>query len=232
MFLELALSLVTAFTTPVQKKQTPKTQTIYIKESKEPCTGVAPMECLQIKGIKDSAWSNFYTNIEGFKYTPGYRYKLVVRITTIKNPPADGSSLKYTLKKILEKKKINTAATDNKRQWTFIASKKWGLIKMEDKVLSDSKIWIEFDPAAKRFYGKGGCNSISGGYDTSGDLLTFKMAISTKMACMEEGIMKRESEFLNHITEQTFRYDVADQTLNLYRDGKIILMFGMQEKGK
>ncbi|CAL1520996.1 DUF4377 domain-containing protein [Chitinophaga sp. MM2321] len=231
MLLELAISLATAFFTPVQQQRPPKTQTIYVKESKEPCTGVAPMECLQIKGIRDSAWTNLYTNINGFKYTPGYRYKLIVKVTTIKNPPADGSSLKYTLKKVLEKKKIETPDKPTQgSEWAYIASKRWGVIKMGDSILSQSGIWLEFDPAAGRFHGKGGCNSISGGYNSTADNITFTMAISTRMACMDPGVMHRETAFLQLISEHTYKYDVADQTLNLYEDGKIVLMLGMMQK--
>ncbi|RBL93594.1 DUF4377 domain-containing protein [Chitinophaga flava] len=239
MFFELALTLATTLMTPgqpVQKQQPARNQTIYVKEAKEPCTGVAPMECLQIKGLKDTSWSNLFTNIEGFKYTPGYRYKLLVRVTTIKNPPADGSSIKYTLRKVLEKKKVNTTAaekttnTENGRLWAFITSKRWNLIKMGDSVLTQSGIWVEFDPATKRFHGKGGCNNISGGFNASGENISFTMPISTRMACMDENVMRREHEFLTMIGEHNFRYDVADQTLNLYDNNKLVLMFGMQPK--
>ncbi|HWV69340.1 META domain-containing protein, partial [Chitinophaga sp.] len=353
MLFALAITLATTFTGPVQNKQQPaKTQVIYVKESKEPCTGVAPMECLQIKGVNDTDWSNLYTNINGFKYTPGYRYKLRVRITQIKNPPADGSSLKYTLSKVLEKKKIpNTgssadtgkkwvlikmgdeAITDgaiwmeldpaqkrihgksgcnsmmgaytisgnnitfsktagtlmacpdrdmmrrettfmkqlgdqtfqytvsgqtvslrqngntilqfrleennsneqqgtasNDKQWAFIGSKKWSVIKLNDTTLSNSGIWLEFDTNQKRFHGKGGCNSISGGYSATGNEIKFTKGISTRMACIDADVMRRETQFLKLISDNSFRYDVAEQTLNLYKDGKIVVMFGMQDK--
>ncbi|NSL89546.1 DUF4377 domain-containing protein [Chitinophaga sp. Mgbs1] len=317
MFFELAFSLATAFITPVQKKQPPKNQTIYVKETKEPCTGVAPMQCLQIKGLKDSAWQNLYTNIEGFNYTPGYRYKLLIRVTPVKNPPADGSSLKYTLRKVLEKKKIAEQGTeqtiyvkeskepctgvapmeclqirdqkdsswqnlytsiegfnyvpgyryklligitpvknppadapsvkytlkkvlekkkiaganaDKGNIWNYISGKRWNVIQIDGKTLTQSGIWLEFDPATGRFHGKGGCNSISGGYKTSGDVISFSAAISTKMACMDTEVMRREAAFLHMISDKTFRYDVADQTLNLYDNNRLVLMFGMQSK--
>ncbi|MBC9933567.1 DUF4377 domain-containing protein [Chitinophaga qingshengii] len=230
MFFELALAVTTTLMTPAKPvQQTSKNQTIYVKESKEPCTGVAPMECLQIKGLKDKDWSNLYTNIEGFKYTPGYRYKLLVRVTPVKNPPADGSSIKYTLRKVLEKKKVNTTPPKGSI-WAFIASKRWNLIKMGDSTLTQSGIWIEFDPATKRFHGKGGCNGIGGGYQTSGEKITFTMGISTKMACPDENVMRRETEFLKMISEHTYTYDVADQTLNFYENNKLVMIFGMQPK--
>ena len=47
--------------------------------------------------IGTDIWTNFSTTIEGFTYEPGSIYNLLVKIETIDNPPADGSSLKYTL---------------------------------------------------------------------------------------------------------------------------------------
>ncbi|KFF24916.1 MULTISPECIES: DUF4377 domain-containing protein [Chryseobacterium] len=69
------------------------------------CTGVAPMKCLQVKEKASESWTNFYTNIEGFTYEPGYEYVLKVKTEKIANPPADGSSIKYTLIKEVSKTK-------------------------------------------------------------------------------------------------------------------------------
>jgi len=118
----------------------------------------------------------------------------------------------------------------NNSQWAFIGSKKWNVIKLNDATLSNSGIWLEFDTNQKRFHGKGGCNSISGGYNAAGDEIKFTQGISTRMACPDADVMRREAEFLKLISDNTFRYDVADQTLNLYKDGKIVVMFGMQDK--
>ncbi|KMQ69055.1 hypothetical protein ACM39_06455 [Chryseobacterium sp. FH2] len=69
------------------------------------CTGAAPMKCLQVKETSTAEWTNFYTNIEGFTYEPGYEYVLKVKTEKIKNPPADGSSIKYTLIRQVSKTK-------------------------------------------------------------------------------------------------------------------------------
>ncbi|MEN4761123.1 MULTISPECIES: DUF4377 domain-containing protein [unclassified Chryseobacterium] len=69
------------------------------------CTGVAPMKCLQVKETPNGEWTNFYTNIDGFTYEPGYEYVLKVKTEKIANPPADGSSIKYTLVKQVSKTK-------------------------------------------------------------------------------------------------------------------------------
>lgn len=67
------------------------------------CTGVVPMKCLQVKETPTGEWTNFYTNINGFTYEPGYEYVLKVKTQKIANPPADGSSIKYTLLKQISK---------------------------------------------------------------------------------------------------------------------------------
>ncbi|PJJ67164.1 uncharacterized protein DUF4377 [Chryseobacterium geocarposphaerae] len=69
------------------------------------CTGVAPMKCLQVKEKPTDNWSNFYTNIEGFTYEPGYEYVIKVKTEKVENVPADASSIKYTLIKQISKTK-------------------------------------------------------------------------------------------------------------------------------
>ncbi|RKT01925.1 DUF4377 domain-containing protein [Chryseobacterium defluvii] len=69
------------------------------------CTGVAPMKCLQVKEKQEESWTNFYSNIEGFTYEPGYEYVLKVKTEKIANPPADASSIKYTLIRQVSKTK-------------------------------------------------------------------------------------------------------------------------------
>ncbi|MFC3158151.1 protein of unknown function [Chryseobacterium arachidis] len=67
------------------------------------CNGVVPMKCLQVKETPAGNWTNFYSNIEGFTYEPGFEYVLKVKTEKIENPPADGSSIKYTLIKQVSK---------------------------------------------------------------------------------------------------------------------------------
>ena len=69
-------------------------------------------QCLQVreleyddKGVKtgtDGAFGNFYQDIEGYAHEPGIRNVLRVKRYTIKNPPADGSSLAYELDMVVE----------------------------------------------------------------------------------------------------------------------------------
>ena len=68
------------------------------------CLGEGAMRCLRVKMGKDSAWSNFYGPIEGFTFTPGVQYKLLVRATPVNNPPADGSNTHFALVRVLWRK--------------------------------------------------------------------------------------------------------------------------------
>ena len=65
--------------------------------------GVAPQRCLLVREGDEQSWSLFYSRIEGFDYEEGYEYVLNVQKTPVNNPPADVSSIRYTLVNILSK---------------------------------------------------------------------------------------------------------------------------------
>ena len=74
------------------------------------------MQCLQVREIKydaqgiktgtDGEFQNFYEGIEGYTHQPGIRNVLRVKRYTIKNPPADGSSLAYELDMVVESETV------------------------------------------------------------------------------------------------------------------------------
>lgn len=194
-----------------------------IKEDLASCTGVAPMTCMQVKYKKSKNWELFYSQISGFTYKPGYRYVLLVNRTKRTNVPADASAYEYKLKKIVKKVKMRQNTTT---AWDFVLKHKWKLIQMNGVTQTASPVYMTFDGVKKRVGGKSGCNTFFGGYDKSDNKLTFKQMAGTMMACSEE-LNKLEHQFLTLIGNKTFKYDVADQTLNLYQDNKLVLMFGM-----
>ncbi|MBZ9650736.1 DUF4377 domain-containing protein [Psychroflexus montanilacus] len=55
--------------------------------------------------IGTNKWENFIF-IEGFDYEPGFIYSLSVNKTTLANPPADASSVNYSLRSISSKEEV------------------------------------------------------------------------------------------------------------------------------
>ncbi len=65
------------------------------------CEGVAPTECMQVSYAEDGAPELFYDSIEGFDYSEGTSYVIDVQVTEVASPPADGSSLSYSLVEVV-----------------------------------------------------------------------------------------------------------------------------------
>jgi hypothetical protein len=79
---------------------------LYVDSEVVDCIGVAPQKCLLIRTDEKTQWYDFYDQISGFHHEPGIRYKLLVKITKVNDPPADASSLLYELIEILEKTEV------------------------------------------------------------------------------------------------------------------------------
>jgi len=81
---------------------------IKVKENKIQCTGYeGQTECYLVQRcskINTEEWEYFYEQIEGFTYEPGFVYELLVAKESIKNPPMDMPSVKYSLRRELSKK--------------------------------------------------------------------------------------------------------------------------------
>jgi hypothetical protein len=60
--------------------------------------------CLQVKEGAATQWSGFSEPIEGFNYQEGFEYTIEVKVYDITNPPADASSKRYVLKRIISKR--------------------------------------------------------------------------------------------------------------------------------
>ena len=79
--------------------------TYWVNSARVPCTGVGPMQCLQVRKSESEGWKLFYSEIEGFDYEPGYIYRLRVKEEMLDPAriPADASSIKFILVSIEEK---------------------------------------------------------------------------------------------------------------------------------
>jgi len=71
------------------------------------CIGAGPMDCLRVRSDSETNFQLFYNHIDGFEFESGHRYTLRVKIEDVASPPADGSSLRYTLLEVVSKEAVN-----------------------------------------------------------------------------------------------------------------------------
>ncbi|WP_353190103.1 META and DUF4377 domain-containing protein [Pandoraea pnomenusa] len=68
------------------------------------CVGVAPRKCLRVRNADDSGkapWELWYANIDGFDWKPGVEYRVKIHGEPVANPPADASSMRWTLVEVI-----------------------------------------------------------------------------------------------------------------------------------
>ena len=77
--------------------------TLYVGPELVDCVGVGPQKCMLVKTEPDGEYQYFYDQIQGFEYEEGYTYELLVEVDEVENPPADASSLSYTLMEVVDR---------------------------------------------------------------------------------------------------------------------------------
>lgn len=182
--------------------------TMWVNSHKSDCTGVAKTECLLIQrgeNIDPSAWENFYSPIQGFEFESGYLYKLKVKEEQLENAPADASSIKYTLVKVLQKEVDPTFRLNDIWVCTSLFGKDIGQ--------TEKSITLEIHLKDKRVMGNDGCNNFNGGITTvSQDILKIGPIASTRMMCQEMEMSDKFNKALNKVE----KYEIKEMTLYLY----------------
>lgn len=97
----MASLLMTLSACANKNKTVDDVRTVFIGPEKIDCVGVAPMQCMQIKEKANAPWELFYSQIEGFNFVAGYNYILQVKVERRENVPADASSLRWSLVKVV-----------------------------------------------------------------------------------------------------------------------------------
>lgn len=196
-------------------------KTFWINSAKLPCQGVGPMSCLQVQDgekIEEGRWQNFFSNIEGFEYEPGNIYRIVVAVEQLPPPiPADASSLRYRLVKVISKTADKTLAI------TDI----WLLEKVGEyekpKGMGDKSLTFEFNASERRMFGFSGCNTLRGPITKLTETeLEFGNLASTMMACGQAN-MELERAVSNAFS-QTKKYKRDGMLLTLIGAGNEVLM--------
>lgn len=194
------------------------------------CVGVGPQKCMQIKEDPEADWQLFYSNIEGFDYEEGNVYVIQVLVEPVENPPADGSSLKYTLIEVIEQQPVET--TDMSTVATF-ENTLWSLAALTypdgtvSDLVPDTKITIQF--ADGEFNGNGGCNGYFGTYELDGDMITLGPVGSTQKLCLPEEINAQESAYFAQLSTVTQFALSENILLMLNADGNAIFVYEATE---
>ncbi|MCM0667025.1 META domain-containing protein [Flavobacterium tyrosinilyticum] len=195
---------------------------MFVKESKVPCQGVGPMECLQVKYDKDKEWQLFYDHIEGFNFEKGNRYEIMVTRTKRPEPiPADASSYQYKLKSIISKTPVNTEKG--------IYNTKMILTQLNGKKINSGKAFITINGETVTISGKNGCNNFNIKYTklSAKNQIKTNSPIGTLMACDDES-MKLEQEFSAAITKKKFKIVKKNNTVQFKNaKNKVVMEFSI-----
>jgi len=198
--------------------------TIYwVNSYRVDCVGVGPQRCLLVQNnptLLDTAWQNFYDRIDGFEPEPGFLYKISVKEEKldVADVPADASSIRYSLVKVLEK------TPDLKLRLNDI----WVLTSLNGKTVNPAKegerrrdVQMEFHLAEKKVMGTDGCNNFTGPIKTVGEkaLLLGPLA-STRKLCIDMTLADPFNQALNKIRS----YVIKDLHLILYDEDGTELM--------
>ena len=180
------------------------------------------MHCLQIQEsetFKPNGWKNFYGNIEGFEFEPGYIYKISVKKeeldpTTV---PADASSIKYSLVKVIEKNR------DEKMRLHDI----WALRAIDGNMIDVGNFQkhpvLEIHLNDMKIFGNDGCNNMFGSIETLDEKnIAFGAIGGTKMACPNMELSSKYTSALG----KTKTYKLDGLQLYFYdADGNEVLKY-------
>ena len=177
------------------------------------------LKCLQVKSEKKKKWEYFSAPIHGFDYQEGYRYRIRVKETKQK----DTDTVTYSLIDILSKEHTNELPSVAE----FLARFKWNLLQLNGKDVSSSKASIGFDAKNSTITGTTGCNNFWGSFSIKDNKISFLHLASTMRSCNGINI---ENDFFQIFEQKQIQFDIAEQTLNLYNDKKLVMIFGLQRE--
>ena len=200
------------------------------------CVGVGPQLCLNVRESAENDWTLRYDPIEEFEHEAGYEYRLMIRETTVSDPPADASSIRWTLIEILEQTPVATDEAGGNavlRPWkleSFGPAADLGdeaaaaVIEGALTALPDDGP-VTFDLSEEgRAAGFDGCNRYFGEFGLeNGHQIVQGPKGATLMAC-PDGRMDLEQAFLRNLEAAT-RAFLRGERLELENDDGVLLIF-------
>jgi len=208
--------------------QEPETKTLYIGPKLADCTGAGAQKCLMVREHPDDDYQYFYQPIAGFDYEEGYAYEIVVSVEQVENPPADGSSLQYSLVEIISKTPVAEASEAPPAQSSGLEGGEWRLVSYlgpdgMTEALEEAPITITFTDG--RAVGSAGCNRYFTTYQIDGDALSVDEAIGrTRMACPDP-VMAQEEAYVK-LLPQAATFEIHGDALAISdQKGDVLLRF-------
>ncbi len=198
-----------------------ETKTLFVGPETAECEGVAPQTCLLVKENPDDDYTFFYDSIEGFDYEPGYEYELVVEVTPVENPPADGSSLSYSLVEEVSKTPVEMSSSLEGTLWemTSFVDENGKLVTVDGET-SSTITFTENGRAA----GNNGCNNVGMTYSAETGTISIEPGPSTLMACPPN--VEAQANGYDSAVANAASYTVEGNTLTLAdADGNTLATF-------
>ncbi len=194
--------------------------TLYVGSHQVPCTGVAPQMCMLVREDPKDDWTLFYDQIQGFEYEPGFQYELLVQKQEVENPPADASSIRWTLLEIVSKERDLEGTTWVLDLYVNSAGQPTGL-------QPDTQITVLF--ADGQLGGDAGCNSYTGQYTIDGAKIAIGVGAMTMMYCGPEEVMEQEQEYMAALGSSASYHIEGDGLRIANATGDTILQYRVQE---
>jgi|GEM_PF-103024 len=219
------LTLVLLQTCAIPKNLNQNNRIFWVSGLKSECSaGAGKMQCLQVhrgESIDAPQWENFYAHIEGFQFEEGLLQKIEVKEEHLDKSrvPADASSIKYTLVKVLEKQQdLRTVLNGN---WTLQSLNNHPLNKMTPLPT------MAIDLSKMQISGSNGCNTYFGEIES---LAPAKIKLgnvgSTKKMCRDMRVADEFDSALNSINT----YQVKGSNVIFFSEnGEKVLSF-MKDK--
>jgi heat shock protein HslJ len=144
----------------------------------------------------------------------------LVEKSDVENPPADASSIAYSLVSVVEKTAVETTTKPEDMgldgtEWTLVAM---GFNDRPEAVLAGTNITIAF--AEDMVNGSAGCNSYFGNYSLTEAGFSVGVLGNTLMAC-EPDVMQQEDRFLQALAVVE-KYSIENDTLIIEYDGGVM----------
>ena len=112
-------------------------------------------------------------------------------------------------------------------QGEFLLGHKWKLLRIDNEVVGDSPVYLQFNMEEGTFSGNAGCNHMGGSYTLDGDQIEFGQTAITLMYC--EQYMELEGKVLEKIGGGPYRWEITGQELSFYEGSQPVMAWEAEE---